>query len=132
MIRRPPRSTRTDTLFPYTTLFRSESAPSVTGADGKPRRDWGAVVPMCTGPYKLVDYQPGQSVTLEKNPDYFEGSPKGKPSIGKIVYRTIKDTETQVAELLTGGIDWMGGVPPENAARLHDMPNGLGMRAPTQ
>src|SRR3546814_7218228 len=29
MIRRPPRSTRTDTLFPYTTLFRSE------GLDGR-------------------------------------------------------------------------------------------------
>src|SRR3546814_5455747 len=28
MIRRPPRSTRTDTLFPYTTLFRSPSMPS--------------------------------------------------------------------------------------------------------
>src|SRR3546814_1101846 len=27
MIRRPPRSTRTDTLFPYTTLFRSERPP---------------------------------------------------------------------------------------------------------
>src|SRR3546814_3876641 len=27
MIRRPPRSTRTDTLFPYTTLFRSHDAP---------------------------------------------------------------------------------------------------------
>src|SRR3546814_7067337 len=26
MIRRPPRSTRTDTLFPYTTLFRSSTA----------------------------------------------------------------------------------------------------------
>src|SRR3546814_2464043 len=26
MIRRPPRSTRTDTLFPYTTLFQSEAA----------------------------------------------------------------------------------------------------------
>src|SRR3546814_3508104 len=26
MIRRPPRSTRTDTLFPYTTLFRSRSS----------------------------------------------------------------------------------------------------------
>src|SRR3546814_12006971 len=26
MIRRPPRSTRTDTLFPYTTLFRSHAA----------------------------------------------------------------------------------------------------------
>src|SRR3546814_14769873 len=30
MIRRPPRSTRTDTLFPYTTLFRSQAA--VAGA----------------------------------------------------------------------------------------------------
>src|SRR3546814_7121676 len=27
MIRRPPRSTRTDTLFPYTTLFRSDRKP---------------------------------------------------------------------------------------------------------
>src|SRR3546814_6498994 len=27
MIRRPPRSTRTDTLFPYTTLFRSRASP---------------------------------------------------------------------------------------------------------
>src|SRR3546814_13563802 len=28
MIRRPPRSTRTDTLFPYTTLFRSGAVPA--------------------------------------------------------------------------------------------------------
>src|SRR3546814_7325669 len=28
MIRRPPRSTRPDTLFPYTTLFRSDQQPS--------------------------------------------------------------------------------------------------------
>src|SRR3546814_15152205 len=31
MIRRPPRSTRTDTLFPYTTLFRSDCEPQVYG-----------------------------------------------------------------------------------------------------
>src|SRR3546814_9673654 len=41
MIRRPPRSTRTDTLFPYTTLFRSVGrnqhwrvAPHRAGGDG--------------------------------------------------------------------------------------------------
>src|SRR3546814_2887396 len=38
MIRRPPRSTRTDTLFPYTTLFRSvicvNQLPAVMGASG--------------------------------------------------------------------------------------------------
>src|SRR3546814_18736947 len=34
MIRRPPRSTRTDTLFPYTTLFRSAQAvPGGVGAE---------------------------------------------------------------------------------------------------
>src|SRR3546814_2453171 len=32
MIRRPPRSTRTDTLFPYTTLFRSLADPACDGA----------------------------------------------------------------------------------------------------
>src|SRR3546814_11609452 len=31
MIRRPPRSTRTDTLFPYTTLFRSSVGGIVMG-----------------------------------------------------------------------------------------------------
>src|SRR3546814_1660653 len=36
MIRRPPRSTRTDTLFPYTTLFRS--LPAQHGARGEIRR----------------------------------------------------------------------------------------------
>src|SRR3546814_2600341 len=32
MIRRPPRSTRTDTLFPYTTLFRSDGYQSASTA----------------------------------------------------------------------------------------------------
>src|SRR3546814_7769932 len=31
MIRRPPRSTRTDTLFPYTTLFRSDARAAAKG-----------------------------------------------------------------------------------------------------
>src|SRR3546814_3371899 len=34
MIRRPPRSTRTDTLFPYTTLFRSLGPDDVFDGDG--------------------------------------------------------------------------------------------------
>src|SRR3546814_5715700 len=33
MIRRPPRSTRTDTLFPYTTLFRSETFEQIVIAE---------------------------------------------------------------------------------------------------
>src|SRR3546814_9358144 len=42
MIRRPPRSTRTDTLFPYTTLFRSvvgERDGLLLGLEAEQRRD---------------------------------------------------------------------------------------------
>src|SRR3546814_3124590 len=49
MIRRPPRSTRTDTLFPYTTLFRSRqfrTGPAlVRGADGARRAGGGPDAP---------------------------------------------------------------------------------------
>src|SRR3546814_15485226 len=42
MIRRPPRSTRTDTLFPYTTLFRS---PDASDLQPLSRRDRDAALP---------------------------------------------------------------------------------------
>src|SRR3546814_3330066 len=38
MIRRPPRSTRTDTLFPYTTLFRSGRRPMHLVEEGRRER----------------------------------------------------------------------------------------------
>src|SRR3546814_13910154 len=47
MIRRPPRSTRTDTLFPYTTLFRSEEAEErgeVQGVVGAADHERGVLV----------------------------------------------------------------------------------------
>src|SRR3546814_2694613 len=45
MIRRPPRSTRTDTLFPYTTLFRSQGNIRV-------QRGWRVQNNNAIGPYK--------------------------------------------------------------------------------
>src|SRR3546814_19940037 len=44
MLRRPPRSTRTDTLFPYTTLFRSELVRSANVAGAFDRRPLVTVV----------------------------------------------------------------------------------------
>src|SRR3546814_20986295 len=61
MIRRPPRSTRTDTLFPYTTLFRSLSHDSILPQDPVAR---------------ALFYQPdGQALpvgALLRNPDLAE------------------------------------------------------------
>src|SRR3546814_16663039 len=55
MIRRPPRSTRTDTLFPYTTLFRS----------GWPRsRDWAS---RWVGGRRLSRGSPGWATRSEEH-----------------------------------------------------------------
>src|SRR3546814_10859362 len=40
MIRRPPRSTRTDTLFPYTTLFRSDESNWIFTLDLQTDGSW--------------------------------------------------------------------------------------------
>src|SRR3546814_6239001 len=60
MIRRPPRSTRTDTLFPYTTLFRSTAHTRAT-EDG--------TIPVILGISTTVD--PKWSVAPS---DYYKGS----------------------------------------------------------
>src|SRR3546814_9381601 len=52
MIRRPPRSTRTDTLFPYTTLFRSGGRATGQPAAGAGRR------PRPRHPHRLVQHLP--------------------------------------------------------------------------
>jgi len=94
-----------------------DNAP--TDAQGKP--DYGAVSANGTGPYKVTEFKLGESITMEKNENYYEG-PKVKPQIGKVVFRTIKEMNTQIAELLTGGVDWMWDVPKDQAERLAEDP----------
>src|SRR3546814_4342389 len=55
MIRRPPRSTRTDTLFPYTTLFRS---PTWDRHVGWTARHWDTLAPSVLGPLARVPRHP--------------------------------------------------------------------------
>src|SRR3546814_5736900 len=54
MIRRPPRSTRTDTLFPYTTLFRS--LPAAGAAGGVRGRVAGAAGPFAVPAGPIARY----------------------------------------------------------------------------
>ena len=96
-----------------------EKAPA--RADGK--KDFGAVPADGTGPYKVTEMKPGQSILMERNPAYWEGGPKSKPPIGKILFRTIKDSNTRAAELMTGAIDWIWDVPKDEAERMQRAPN---------
>src|SRR3546814_21034235 len=57
MIRRPPRSTRTDTLFPYTTLFRSGWATLAPPADVRTEYE---TIPGRAGPIAIKKYFPAK------------------------------------------------------------------------
>src|SRR3546814_15386104 len=65
-IRRPPRSTRTDTLFPYTTLFRSESVIANAASPISSNSDNDIYVPASNyyNPFGTRFYGPGTD-----NPD---------------------------------------------------------------
>ncbi|MCD6430873.1 MAG: ABC transporter substrate-binding protein [Deltaproteobacteria bacterium] len=87
--------------------------------------------PVGTGPYKVVEVDPGKRIVFKKNADYFKASPKGQPAIGTLVQRTISEMTTQVAELMTGGLDWIYLVPTDQAEKLAKVPNIKVLKAET-
>src|SRR3546814_4206154 len=60
MIRRPPRSTRTDTLFPYTTLFRSYKVELERLAKATPEQVKAAANKWLSRPAFSLTYTPGE------------------------------------------------------------------------
>ena len=63
--------------------------------------------PVGTGPFVFKEWIPGQKLTLESFPDYYEGT----PYLARYVYRIIPDSSTMYMELKAGGIDMMGLSP---------------------
>ena len=89
--------------------------------------------PVGTGPYKVTEHVVGKVIKLEANKEYWAGAPKPKPTIDKLEIRMIPDRQTQVAEMLAGGLDLIMNVPPDQANQLKAAPHlgvssGLTMR----
>lgn len=77
-----------------------------------------ARAPVGTGPYRLVEQDPGVRYVLERFDDIHPDSPKAGAQIKTIVVRTMPELNTQYAELMSGKLDWMWRIPPDQAARL--------------
>ncbi len=68
--------------------------------------------PSGTGPFRFVEWESNSRVVVERNADYWDGAPK----LEAVVFRPITDANTRVAEMLSGGVDVMVEVPPDNVA----------------
>lgn len=79
--------------------------------------------PVGSGPYKVTEYIPGKSVSMERFTDYFKDSPKAQPKISKVKIRFIPDRQTQMAEVMSGGEDFIMHVPKDQAENLKTLPN---------
>jgi peptide/nickel transport system substrate-binding protein len=81
-------------------LPRHLLAPYV--AEGKLREAPQNREPVGTGPYRFVEWRPGERVVLVSSPDYFDG----RPYLSRIVYRIIPSQATIFLELKAKGVDF--------------------------
>jgi peptide/nickel transport system substrate-binding protein len=67
-----------------------------------------------TGPYKFVEWVPGDRIVLERNDDYFGA----KAAFDKVTFKPIKSGPARISALLAGDVDFIDNVPPLDVARL--------------
>ncbi|MCI1695456.1 ABC transporter substrate-binding protein [Aneurinibacillus aneurinilyticus] len=70
--------------------------------------------PVGTGPYKFVEggWKPNDTITLEKNKEYW----KGEPILDKIIFKVIPDNTARLTALKSGEVDLIDGMNPSDAA----------------
>ena len=71
--------------------------------------------PIGTGPYQFVEWVKDDQITMAANEDYWQGAPEVKT----LIWRSIPETSTRVASLITGDVDLMVGVPSQDWERVN-------------
>jgi peptide/nickel transport system substrate-binding protein len=75
-----------------------------------------ATHPMGTGPFAFAGQKSGDSITLNANPDYWDGTPK----VSGVIFRFIPEKSTALSALQAGEIDWTDSIPPQRVNQLKD------------
>jgi len=69
-----------------------------------------------TGPYKVTYWEQGAKYVFEKFADYWDKNSPG--NVDKIILTPIKEDATRVAALLSGDVDFISPVPPQDFQRI--------------
>ncbi|HEY2994504.1 MAG TPA: ABC transporter substrate-binding protein [Methylomirabilota bacterium] len=80
-----------------------------------------ANAPVGTGPFKFVEWQRGQYMRLDRNPDYWK---KGRPYLDRVVARFVADSATRTAALEKGEVQAAGfaAIPWSDVKTLAKLP----------
>ncbi|MCM3079204.1 ABC transporter substrate-binding protein [Brevibacillus invocatus] len=84
----------------------SPTAVQAAGADGFTEK------PVGTGPFKFKEWKRNDTITLEKNPDYWNA---GYPKVDTLVFKAIPENTARLTALINGEIDLMDGLNPDDA-----------------
>src|ERR671919_1306947 len=71
-----------------------------------------------TGPFKFVEYTPGNRIVMQRNDQYWGP----RPAWARVVFRGIKSDPSRVAALLAGDVDLIDQVPSTDMERLKKDP----------
>ena len=83
--------------------------------------------PIGTGPFRVVEWNAGESITLEANENYF----RGRPCLDRLVIRILPDQQAQVAALQTGEVDFIPNIPGTSVELFEDNSDFTMIRAET-
>jgi len=75
--------------------------------------------PVGTGPFVFKEWVKGSQITVERNPNYWEA---GKPHLDRIVFRDIAGSIVGAQRLITGELDFVGDMSPQEILQLQNRP----------
>ncbi|SIT93197.1 ABC transporter substrate-binding protein [Edaphobacillus lindanitolerans] len=71
--------------------------------------------PVGTGPFKFVEWKRNDSITIEKNEDYWKD---GLPKLDRVIFRSIPDNAARLNALIKGDVDLADGINPSDAGTI--------------
>lgn len=75
--------------------------------------------PIGSGPFKVAEWNTGESIVLEANENYF----RGRPCLDRLIFRILPDEQAQVNALLAGEIDFLPNVPGAAVSQFENNPD---------
>jgi len=112
-----PHTVRLTLRQPLAPLLANLVIPGFAIASPKAVERWGTAFgkhPVGSGPFRFVEWRPGEAVVLEANPDYWGARPK----VQRVVGRAIKDNAKRLAALRAGELHGMEGLNPDDVAAV--------------